>query len=588
MNADQKRQKRKLHREQIKARKLQKDQVLEEDDDLDVLDTLEESPDVESDADNEETQKDMFSSDIYYPGSPDVTPAPTTFDELDQARVVAEQAQAVENVTWDTRTLVQNILRNPTLDPVEKAEAIKTVADEFATRVVTETEDMAKDLDLLELDAIIAHDRRTTSAAEFFGDFIKKAVVSTASRNDMPDSNFALVVTRGGKKIRKYLIHDKSHVRAALSRAAQMIKRGGEAASDARAALPKIHAAAKKFGIGSDISKDRNAILVEKDASNQWRWVGWVSNNYIDWDGEIISEDAHKEYVDWWEKNKDVSPVFVSWHTPGTAREAPVDFMMYENGFLIASGILTDQEAAGLLKAQASEELGMSHGTYVFSRDAKDPRIITKYRMYEISDLPLTNAANPFTDFETLVKEVGMDKLEYLTKIMGSEEKAKAFLEKTGMKKEALDAAGIESKEKKPEPEAKKPVEPIVKADAPAPAPAPVPAVDDIVAQVMKQMDIPGLNEFVQAAQAALDKVPVLEELVKSLQTGEDEKLAEKLTPPAARFAWSKENRASQSADTEIKSKEDAKLKKSVPGVPDGYWISEATQTAPIKIEESK
>ena len=57
-------------------------------------------------------------------------------------------------------------------------------------------------------------------------------------------------------------------------------------------------------------------------------------------------------------------------------------------------------------------------------RDFKDPSVVKNYRMYEVSDLPFDKAANPFTDIETIFKEVGMNKLEYLTTILGSEELA--------------------------------------------------------------------------------------------------------------------------------------------------------------------
>lgn len=340
---------------------------------------------------------------------------------------------------------------------------------------------------------------------------------------------------------------------------------------------------AKKVGIVTEAKKKNNSILIEKDKDGNWRWVGWVSNNFVDWDGDIISEDAHKEYVDWWDKNQDVSPVFVAWHTPGTARKSPVDFMMYENGFLITSGPLEEEEAAGLLKAQKQTDLGMSHGTFVFGRDPKDPRVITKYRMYEVSDLPLVKAANPFTDFETIVKEVGMDKIAYLAQILGSEEKAKAFLEKTGLKQKALQEAEIESKEKTEEKvETKVEVKTEVKTEPTPKTEVPAPIPDDFVAKVMKEMDIEGLNAFVARAKEAMEKVPVLEELIKELKGDQEEKLAEKLTPPAARFAWSQENRASLSKENVVN---DDEKKKAEPGVPKDYWLSEATKTTPIVAE---
>lgn len=297
-----------------------------------------------------------------------------------------------------------------------------------------------------------------------------------------------------------------------------------------------------------------------------------MSNNFIDWDGDIISENAHKEYIDWWEKNKDISPVFLSWHTPGTARKAPVDFMMFEKGFLIMSGALEEDEAAGLLRVQAQTDLGMSHGTLVFERDKKDPRVIEKYRMYEVSDLPRTRAANPFTNFETVVKEVGMDKVQYLAQILGSEEKANAFLEKTGLKQKQLQEAEVENKEiTEIEPEVKPDVLPVVEEKP-----------EDIVAKVMKEMDVEGLNAFVMQAKEDHDKIPLLESLIKELQGSQEDKLAEVLTPPAGRFAWSQDKRASQSEDNVVT---DEEKKKSAPGVPEGYWLSDLSKTVPIKID---
>lgn len=363
----------------------------------------------------------------------------------------------------------------------------------------------------------------------------------------------------------------------------------------ARRVVSKIRNIAKQIGIVSEAKRRSNSIIIEKDASGHFRWVGWVSNNFIDWDGDIISEDAHKEYVDWLEKNMDVAPVFASWHTPGTARKSPVDCAMYENGFLIMSGALEEEEAAGLLKAQSKVDLGMSHGTFVLERDEKDPRIITKYRMYEASDLPLARAANPFTDFETMVKEVSMDKKEYLAQILGSEEKAEAFLEKTGLKAKALADAGVESKEKV-DPKVKTEVTTEVKTEVVPELTADVKTIEikvpvittaveekpeDVVAKVMKEMDIEGLNAFVLQAKEDHDKIPVLEGLIKELQGSQDEKLAEVLTPPASRFAWSTENSATKSKDNLVSEEE---IKKAKPGVPEGYWLSDVTNTAPVPV----
>lgn len=572
MNREQKKERRRESRLRAKERELHKAKELEAeiDSEVDVIET-------ENDQEDEGVEKDMYPEVVYAS-----VPGPISFDELDEQRAVEEQASAVREVTWDTETLVRNILYDPDMDPGEKADAISEVSAEFAGRVSMEMEDekKEKDLELLQLEAIVAHEHRSMSALDFIEDMTKK-VVSYASRSKMDDSKFAMVDTRDGKKVRKYLIHDKAHVRNALARAAQMIKRGGSAAADARKALPKIHAAAKKMGIGASMEKEHNAILIEKDSKDQWRWVGWVSNNFVDWDGDIISEDAHKEYVDWLDKNMDVAPAFVCWHLPGTARKSSVDFAMYEKGFLIMSGALEEDEAAGLLKAQAKVDLGMSHGTFVLSRDPKDLRVIAKYRMYEASDLPLVKAANPFTDFETVSKEVGMNKKEYLAQILGSVEKADAFLEKTGLKQKALDEAGVESKEQTAAPVEPAPVEPIPDPATKEEVP-PVAEPPNVVDEVLKAMDIDGLNAFVAQAKADHEKIPVLEELIKNLQGDQDEKLAEKLTPPVARFTWSQEKRASQAEENVVPKEEKDKVK---PGVPEGYWLSDVTNTAPVVVE---
>jgi len=502
---------------------------------------------------------------------------PTSFEELEAQRDAMERAHEVQEVTWDVQDLVRNILHNPMIEPVDKSTKIKAVADEFEERLaeaMMDAEDMQKDLDVLQVEAILATDARHTGAFEKVGDLIK-AKLSGAARKKLSSEDFALP----SKK--KYPIHDKAHVRNALARAAQQMKRGGEGAADAKAAMPKIRAAAKRMGI--EMGMEKSAILIEKDAKGDWRWIGKPTNNFIDWEEDIISKSAHQGYAAWLDENPELAPVFLSWHVPGTAREHPADFWMEQDGALIMSGVLTENEAAALFKAQKVTDLGMSFQGLGMRLDKSDPRVVTNYWMYEVSDLPLDKAANPFTTLETMIKEVGMDKLEYLTTIMGSKEKAEAYLAKTGQMQKQLAEAGITSKEKVEEPTA--PPEP-AKAEAPAAIPVDVKA---ILEQVAKELDVEGLNAFVAQAQESLAKVEILEELVKSLQSSTEDKLAEMLEPPAARFAWSKEKRPTASDKTKLKkeAKEDEALSKAAPGVPEEYWLNIATNTVPVSLETS-
>lgn len=88
---------------------------------------------------------------------------------------------------------------------------------------------------------------------------VQKAQMSTSSINDLPDSAFAHIEP-GGKKdaegkttprdLRHYPVHDEAHAKDALGRAQAQINGGKpDGKRIAQAAMPKIKAAAKKFGV---------------------------------------------------------------------------------------------------------------------------------------------------------------------------------------------------------------------------------------------------------------------------------------------------------------------------------------------------
>jgi len=88
---------------------------------------------------------------------------------------------------------------------------------------------------------------------------VRKAEMSTADINELPDSAFAHIEP-GGKKdaegkttprnLRHYPVHDEAHAKDALGRAQAQIEGGKpDGKRIAQAAMPKIKAAAKKFGV---------------------------------------------------------------------------------------------------------------------------------------------------------------------------------------------------------------------------------------------------------------------------------------------------------------------------------------------------
>jgi len=503
----------------------------------------------------------------------------TSWDEHEAMKMAREKAQHVREVTYTVQDLVSNILYS-SMSPAEKSKAIKAVGDGMGAKLKEAEDHMMKkefDLDLLEIQAIIAKDARQTGAGERLGDWITKARLTSTAESKLSDEDFALVIEREEGTVRRYPIHDKAHVRNALTQAAQAMEKGGEFAEDAKAALPKLREAAKKMGIGT-MEKSNSAVVIEKDKSGNWRAVMWPTNNFIDWDGDILSESAHLEFVEWVNKNMDCSPVFMTWHKPGTMRKNRTDFVGYESGFLIMSAPLEEREAAALLKAQTLTDIGMSHSAFAMERDKNDPRVVTKYRMFEVSDLPLKYAANPFTDFETLLKEADMsakdlDTQAYLATILGEEE-AKKYIAKAGIKQKALQDAGVENKEKKEEP------------PAPAAVVSTTPDVDAIFEKVLervsKELDVNGLNEYLTDLQASASKVEVLEELVKNLAKSREDDLVEMIEPPATKtMVWQKA-RASQRKETVLEDgkEDDETLKKAKPEL---GWLSEATNTTPVQ-----
>jgi len=100
--------------------------------------------------------------------------------------------------------------------------------------------------------------RKATPEPAPVEDDVAKAEESTATQNDLPDSAFAYIESGGTKdehgrtvprSLRHFNIHDAAHVRNALSRAPQ--------SPFGDKAMPKIRAAAKRFGV--DVSKAEQA-----------------------------------------------------------------------------------------------------------------------------------------------------------------------------------------------------------------------------------------------------------------------------------------------------------------------------------------
>jgi len=319
----------------------------------------------------------------------------------------------------------------------------------------------------------------------------------------------------------------------------------------------------------SDKEPNSIEIIVQKDGSK--RWVGWFTNNYKDREKEIISEEAHKEFLAYLKEYPDRYPAFWSWHLPGTSREADTDYMDYFDGFMVASGPLTAVEADQLDKAIEYDngEIGMSHGMYILERDPERKEIITKYRTYEISDLPLVNAANGFTGINS-TKEVKMTdvKLDRLKAVIG-EDAANKIVDQIGENKEALEAAGIESKES----EVLEAIETVSEDPVDEKEPEEKPedkgldkSIKAIAVAVAEHLGMKELSDLLTEQKETIEK---LTEQVGELQKEEDVKIAEVFEDKSlGGLLW---KRASEAEETVVKDEDLEKVKSQEPS-----WVSDA------------
>ena len=193
--------------------------------------------------------------------------------------------------------------------------------------------------------------------------------------------------------------------------------------------------------------KATNEFMVWKDGET-WKWLAIYSNKFRDNDNppEILSEAAHKEYVGAVDKGEWDYPELWLWHVPGT-KIGKAQWLGYDdNGFVLAAGIMEDEQAAQSLLAK--ENLLVSHGMLgaEMERDENDPSIITRYRTVEISPLPNYAAANRLTGFITVGGNMSLpkEKRDWLIETFGEErvEELEASIGEI-----AKETADLESKE---------------------------------------------------------------------------------------------------------------------------------------------
>lgn len=184
----------------------------------------------------------------------------------------------------------------------------------------------------------------------------------------------------------------------------------------------------------------KKAQIFYKDASGDKWFVGIYSNNFQDTTDEIITWDAHKEYIDWL-NTTGVKPPIIIGHQPMFPDEfhlahflllktksitpeqynknllriykhsalAQAEVVYGSNGFVLVAGrVFPEMEHKAKAIEESGIEWGMSHGFLYYN---KSGNILNRYRAYEFTTLPVIFAANELT--MTSFREVfDMDKKE--------------------------------------------------------------------------------------------------------------------------------------------------------------------------------
>lgn len=301
-----------------------------------------------------------------------------------------------------------------------------------------------------------------------------------------------------------------------------------------------------------------------------YRWLGWVSNKYIDREGEILTDKAHNDFVAWLDENPTAAPELWTYHIPGTGRKSKADFWAYLNGFLLLGGKLTESEAKAINNYEG--DLGMSHGFYVLE---KQDNLINKYRTFEATVLPYKAAANLWTKFNVkemadMANSLSEEQRELAVQLHG-EDFVTALEGDTQKMATALNEAGIQSKSETVE-------EVEEKQGEKSQALNPVLLAEIVAKAVTEQLNPKGLQDAIKAIheQGAVNATAI-ENIVKrleQLEKSDDEKMAKELSPriPAG-IDWMGGFRASQSEKTVIKEDEKETFEKAKPNE---SWVTQA------------
>lgn len=319
-----------------------------------------------------------------------------------------------------------------------------------------------------------------------------------------------------------------------------------------------------------------SSLTLFKEADGTLRFVALMSNRYRDRDQEIIPAAAHREFVgaldDAGYKNAKGEPAMEAWlwHTPGT-KWGEVDWAEYFNGFMVVSGTVDKGYEDVAERLAADPDLGVSHG-FNYLTDADDRSIISHYRSFEFSALPLNVASNPYTALAVIQEEakamaadngIPEAKRPFMADKLG-EIRAQELEADTARRDAALQTAGVESKATS---DGGAPKDPPADA-APAQATNTVQAIAEAAVKAVTESKV--MTDMAAAIKVVADGQSSLEVRLTALEKTDDERVGDMFRSRVGSVA---DQRASQSAETVVSKEEGEK-----DGAPKFDIVAEVTQ----------
>lgn len=555
-----------------------------------AMNEIEEVKEVEQDEKMDHGMHEMEAYDDYLMGV-------MSFAELDSVERANEQASKLGKIIHTFTRLARNITNNPAIDPMERSSALRDLTEEMRMRLDADFERGNRSILLPTIDGKFDREylEKLLKSDEIFKAVKTEGGVEYQASDyaDVPDMNMPSTW-----KLRLAEGSSGNFTIAQIARAITAMQPGGFRGNQVTLTQPKATVVSKistaiNKADGTNEQKEglrQRLNAVKTIATNTgfkvlqtesgYRWLGWVSNKFIDREGEILTEDAHKDYVAWLDANPKAAPELWTYHIPGTGRKNRADFWTYLNGFLILGGKLTEQEAKAF---ESCDELGMSHGFYVLD---KQGNLINKYRTFEATVLPYQAAANLWTKFTTkdleIMAQKGMSQAQRELAIqLHGEDFVSALENDTNKMNTVLSDAGVQSKENQIHEDAEL-VEEVSTEGVIVAENQEAFNADDLVKQfteaVTKQLNPEGLQAAIKAIHEQGENnataIANITKRLEALEKSDDEKLAKELSPVIATgIDWMGGFRASQAKETVVKTDEKEKFESAKPNE---SWVSEA------------